>query len=39
MCNIKSYYLDICNKIDEYYKYLNELNVNAGVALALLLMT
>ena len=39
MCNIKSYYLDISNKIDEYYKYLNELNVNAGVALALLLMT
>jgi len=38
MCHIKCYHLDICNKIDEYYKYLNDLNVNAGVALALLLM-
>jgi hypothetical protein len=38
MCQIKCYHLYICNKIDEYYKYVNSLNVNAGVALALLLM-
>ena len=28
MCHINCYYLDIYSKIDEYYKYLNELNVN-----------